>query len=150
MRKVESSIAISCKPEQVIAAFLAQQHLHKWWGVERSLIEKRINGTYALAWEISESGIKYLWTGLISSYDPRCELIVSNLVYCNPNRPMLGPMKLDLKADKLQSNHCKLTLIQSGYQTGEHWDWYYEAVVHAWPAVLGELKKYLERWVVGS
>ena len=145
MRQVESSIIIKCRPREVIAAFLDHKHLKNWWGVERSLIEKRINGTYALAWQISEGGIKYLSAGLITSYDSRYELIISNFIYCNPDRPILGPMRLELQAHELNPKQCKLILIQSGYQTGEHWDWYYEAVVHAWPLVLEELKKYLER-----
>jgi hypothetical protein len=34
-------------------------------------------------------------------------------------------------------------VTQDGYREGEAWDWYYEAVLKAWPSALEGLKKYL-------
>jgi hypothetical protein len=41
---------------------------------------------------------------------------------------------------------CSMYLRQGPYpeNRGADWDWFYEAVVDAWPKVLQELKKYLE------
>lgn len=39
----------------------------------------------------------------------------------------------------------ELYLCQDGYQEGSDWDWYYEAIKKAWPAVLLTLKEYLEK-----
>jgi hypothetical protein len=36
-----------------------------------------------------------------------------------------------------------LHVTQDGYREGEAWDWYYEAVLKAWPSALEGLKKYL-------
>lgn len=145
MRKVESSIIINCKPEQVIAAFLDHQHLQNWWGVERSLVEKKRNGVWALAWQISDQGIKYVSTGIISTYEASSWLVINNLIYFNPDRGILGPMQLKIEVERIGRHDTKIVLTQSGYQDGEHWDWYYEAVLKAWPVALRELKKYLER-----
>jgi uncharacterized protein YndB with AHSA1/START domain len=143
MRNVETSILINVTPAEVIDAFLEEKHLKVWWGVQRSLVEKKVNGSWAVAWEISEAGIKYISSGVITSYDPSAHLSISNLVYFNPERQILGPMKLELMADQVGSQ-TKLELTQSGYQQGGDWDWYYEAVVNAWPVALEWLKKYME------
>ena len=143
MRTVESSILVNTTPAKVIDAFLDEDHLKGWWGVQRSLVEKKVNGSWAVAWEISDSGIKYISTGVITSYDPSAHLTISNLVYLNPEKQILGPMKIELTTD-LVGNQTNLELIQSGYQQGGDWDWYYEAVVNAWPVALEGLKKYLE------
>ena len=143
MRAVESSIQINCKPDRVIAAFLDERDLRAWWGVQRCLVEKKPNGIWTAAWEISESGIKYISAGIITTYTPHSHLEISNLVYLNPDREILGPMKLELSATE-NDEGTNLRLIQSGYQQGGDWDWYYEAVKSAWPFALGLLKKYLE------
>jgi uncharacterized protein YndB with AHSA1/START domain len=144
MRQVESSIEINANSAAVIDAFLEAKHLEGWWGVQRSLVEKKLNGVWTLAWAISDAGIKYTSTGIISAYEPSTHLAISNLVYLNPEKQILGPMHLELFADPVQPDRTQLKLIQSGYQFGEDWDWYYEAVVNAWPYALGLLKGYLE------
>jgi len=144
MRAVESSILINSSPGKVIDAFLDPEDLKGWWGVHRSLVEKKVNGIWTVVWEISEAGIKYISTGLITTYEPRSHLEISNLVYLNPDKQILGPMKLELNAKAIQPSQTNLNLIQSGYQQGGDWDWYYKAVVDAWPFALGLLKKYLE------
>ena len=144
MRIVESSILIHCKAERVIASFLEEEDLKGWWGVQRCLVDKKVHGSWALAWEISSAGIKYISTGIITTYQPASHLIISNLAYFNPDRQILGPMQLELLAEQTQPHETKLKLIQSGYQYGGDWDWYYEAVVNAWPVALRVLKNYLE------
>ena len=144
MRNVESSIQINAKPEEVINAFLDEHHLKAWWGVQRSLVEKKLYGCWTTAWEISDAGIKYISSGVITSYQPSSHLEISNLVYLNPQKQILGPMKLELFVEDAKPNGTNLKLIQSGYQYGGDWDWYYEAVVNAWPYALELLKKYLE------
>ena len=144
MRNVEAAILIHSTPERVIAAFLEEYDLKGWWGVQRCLVEKKVNGTWAVAWEISDSGIKYISTGVITEYNPHSHLAVSHLVYVNPDRQILGPMKLELFAETTADSATRLQLIQSGYQQDGDWDWYFEAVKNTWPFALELLKKYLE------
>ena len=144
MREVESSIHINCQPVTVIDAFLDEKDLKGWWGVQRSLVEKKVNGAWTTAWEISPAGIKYISSGIISAYEPHSHLTISNLIYLNPDRQILGPMQLELFSAKNKNGGTDLRLIQSGYQQGGDWDWYYEAVRKAWPLALEWLKKYLE------
>ncbi len=144
MRAVESFVQIKCEPSRAIAAFLDEKDLQGWWGVQRCLVEKKLNGTWTTAWEISEAGIKYISSGVITAYNPNSHLEISNLVYLNPDREILGPMKLELFAEENDDVGTNLRLIQSGYQQGGDWDWYYEAVKAAWPVALGLLKEYLE------
>ncbi|TNE65969.1 MAG: hypothetical protein EP344_02720, partial [Bacteroidetes bacterium] len=63
MRKVETSIEIQAGPDAVIAAFTEPEPLRGWWGVERSLVEKRPGGLYVLAWQISGQGFGYISSG---------------------------------------------------------------------------------------
>ncbi|MBK8954155.1 MAG: SRPBCC domain-containing protein [Saprospiraceae bacterium] len=144
MRKVEVQIEIACTPAEVISCFLEPEHLQKWWGVERTLIDKKIGGMYLLAWQISEAGIKYISSGIIESFDPGSKLVIGNYVYMNPEKNFLGPMTLSIEAE-IATVGCKLKVCQDGYGEGSEWDWYYEAVLHAWPVVIQTFKNYIEK-----
>lgn len=144
MRSVRTSLEINVSPETALDAFTEFHHLQMWWGVERALIEKRDGGVYTLAWGITDAGLKYISSGTIRSYQPGRLLEIVNLVYLNPEKPPLGPMSLLIRVQPA-ARGTLLELTQDGYQSGEVWDWYYEAVKTAWPAVLLELKKYLEK-----
>jgi len=143
MRKVEVNLSIKTTPERVIKAFTDSQMLRDWWKVERMLVETKSEGVYTLAWNISDKGFEYVSSGRIEKIDPKEELVISNLVYLNPERPILGPMSLTVKATPSKQG-TDVYLCQDGYQSGEHWDWYYEAVKDAWPLVMETLKEYLE------
>ncbi len=144
MRTVEQKILIKTRPERVISAFTDTTMLKGWWGVEKSLVETHSGGCYTLAWQVSKTGFSYVSTGVIKSYESHSHLIVENMVYLNPERPFLGPMTLTIKV-KPVGDQTELYLRQDGYQSGPDWDWYYEAVVKAWPMALEQLKTYLEQ-----
>jgi hypothetical protein len=38
-----------------------------------------------------------------------------------------------------------LHICQDGYQVGGDWDWYYHAVMDAWPQALKQIKSYIEK-----
>lgn len=143
MRKVEVTLAISSTPAQIIEAFVNPERLSEWWQVEQALIEPKKGGVYTLGWQISDQGFGYVTTGQISTYDPAGTLIVDHLVYMNPTKALLGPMRLTVRA-KPQDGGSELYLCQDGYQSGGDWGWYYDAVSQAWPALLQEFKKYME------
>ncbi len=134
---------ISLPPEKVMAAFYQPDLLKGWWGVERSLIELRPGGLYTLIWEVSKNGIGYVSTGIIKEYELNELLVIEDLVYLNPEKAPLGPMKLSIETVPRGSGTF-LTVHQTGYQQGGDWDWYYDAVKDAWPVALTGLKKYLE------
>ncbi len=144
MRKVEAVILINTNPHHALNAFTELDLLRGWWGVERALIEKRPGGVYALGWNITEAGFKYISSGTVRSYEKGRLLEIENLVYFNPERPILGPMTLQVKVEN-KGGATELSLCQDGYQNGPDWDWYYEAVKDAWPKVLVTLKEYLEK-----
>ena len=144
MRKVEATIEIDVKPEIAIRAFTDFDKLKGWWEVERAFIEKKEGGAYVLAWQVSDTGFRYVSTGIISRYIPGALIEIGNLVYLNPEKPLLGSMTLTIKATPMNGK-TSLYLCQDGYQTGPDWDWYYEAVKKAWPMVLVMLKNYLEK-----
>lgn len=143
MRKVEVFTKIRTTPEQVIKAFTDYEMLRDWWGVARVLIDNRPGGLYTLTWNVSEKGFGYVSTGIIKSYQPDKELVIDNLVYLNPEKPLLGPMSLTIRASA-EADMASVFLCQEGYQSGKVWDWYYEVVKQVWPEVMKELKKYLE------
>lgn len=145
MRKVESEIIIEASVSAVFNAFVDFQMLKDWWGVERCLIGEKAGGVYSLVWDISESGFKYVFSGRIKNYLQDEFLEIGDVVYFNPEKPLLGPMSLSVKTERANINSTKLTLVQDGYGDGEHWDWYYEAVKDAWPKALHSLKEYLEK-----
>ncbi|MCH8233259.1 MAG: SRPBCC domain-containing protein [Bacteroidetes bacterium] len=136
-------------PETVLNAFMDFDMLNGWWGVEKALVEKREGGVYALVWDISESGFRYVATGIIKSYKADAILEIENYTYLNLNMPIMGPMGLIIEAI-VKNNQTELTITQTGYQSGGDWDWYYDAVKQAWPDVLASLKEYLEPRVLSG
>ena len=144
MRKVEVSIVIKTDPETVIKAFTDPKMLKDWWSVERNFIQLKPGGLYSLAWSISENGFGFISTGTVKEYQFDKKLVVENFAYFNPERSILGPMTLTVEARK-KENGTELYICQDGYQTGKDWDWYYEAVVDAWPKVVEIIKDYLEK-----
>jgi len=143
MRKVEAEINIHQQAPVVFNAFTEPSLLKEWWGVERCLVEKKQGGLYSLAWGISNQGILYVSTGIITVFIPDRELMVDHFVYFNPEKPILGPTWLRIKLQK-DHDYTLLQLTQGGYQDGTEWDWFYDSVKDAWPKVLKTLKEYLE------
>ncbi|MDH7448421.1 hypothetical protein QBK95_22530 [Aquimarina sp. 2201CG14-23] len=93
---------------------------------------------------MSDKGFGYVSTGIIKKYNPFNELVVSDFVYLNPEKPILGPMSLTIKATEIDGI-TNVYLCQDGYQNGKDWDWYFEAVKGAWPNVIQTIKEYLEK-----
>lgn len=143
MRFVESSILIDKPASVVLSAFTDHQHLKNWWGVERSLIELKKGGLYSLVWQ-TNNAINFVSTGVIEEYLPGCQLKVERMAYFNPHRPVFGPMALMILTTPEEIG-TTLTVVQSGYQHGSDWDWYYHAVKDTWPLVLVKIKDYLEK-----
>jgi uncharacterized protein YndB with AHSA1/START domain len=143
MRKVEVTKDIQSTPDKIISAFTEPDILKDWWGVERTLIEKKVGGVYTLAWNISDNAIGFVSTGIISEYNPQNLLVIDKFVYLNPDKPFFGSMTLTIKATE-KDYGSELYLCQDGYEHGADWDWYYEAVKQAWPVVVETLKNHLE------
>ena len=144
MRQVEETVYIQAPPDRVLDAFLDVSMLQEWWGVERALIKKQEGGVYTLAWQTSEQGFHYVSTGIIERYVPGEELRIGHLVYLNPERPILGPMRFTVLTSAMNSG-TRLYIRQDGYGEGPDWDWYYSVVRESWPGVLQVVKVYLEK-----
>lgn len=149
MRTVEASITLDQSPQEILNVFIRPECLKKWWGVKRALVEPCRGGLYSLVWQASDQCIDYVTSGIITEYLPGCQLKIGNLVYINPARPVLGPMEL-LILTTPEDGNTQLTVIQSGYQTGPDWEWFYQAVKEAWPKALTQIKDYLESIEVRS
>jgi uncharacterized protein YndB with AHSA1/START domain len=144
MKKVEVTIDINVSPDIVMSAFTDIGMLKGWWDVERALIGKSPGGAYILTWNVSIAGFGFVSTGIIREYNSMSTLVIDNYTYLNPTKSILGPMTLTIKVQKKDDKLSTLYLCQDGYQQGGDWDWYYEAVTHAWPIVVKRLKSYLE------
>jgi uncharacterized protein YndB with AHSA1/START domain len=143
MRTVTAEITLNANPSVVLRAFVDIDAMKKWWSVDRGLVEARSGGVWALCWERSAAGFRYVTAGVIRSYHPAERLEIEKIVYCNPDHIIFGPMEIDVNV-KADANGTHLTLRQDGYQKGAEWDWYYQAVLNAWPEALKMLKKYCE------
>lgn len=128
----------------MMSLFTEFTHLRNWWKVERALIDLRNGGLYTLVWGISPHGMNYVSTGIIGEYQRDCQLRIDQWLYLNPQRSVLGPMQL-LMTTTPESGRTTLTIVQSGYQQGEDWDWYYDAVKNAWPQLITVIRDYAER-----
>ncbi len=143
MRKVEAAINIYQPAVKIFDAFTEQSLLKEWWGVERSLIDKKQGGIYSLAWGITEKGFQYISTGVFTIYHHGRELMVDNFVYFNPEKEILGPTWLRVKLNA-HREYTEVLVTQGGYQDGGDWDWFYDSVKDAWPKVLKSLKSFID------
>ena len=144
MRFVESSVAIAKPPAVVLSAFTDDRHLKNWWAVEKSFIDLKRGGLYSLAWNVSGDAIGFVTTGIVAEFLPGCQLKIENVAYFSPQHPILGPMEIMVLTTP-EGIGTTLTVVQSGYQNGPDWDWYYHAVKEAWPVVVLKIKDYLEK-----
>lgn len=144
MRAVRAESRMSVPPPRVIRAFLDHADLKGWWRVDHSLVEPRSGGLYALGWGVSEHGYKYVSTGIITLLDPVRALRIEQFTYFNPEHGIYGPMSLTVVAEPEGEGVSHVSLVQDGYLDGEHWDWFYNAVVDGWPLALDYLRQYLE------
>ncbi len=143
-RKVEVTLPIKSSSTNIIKAFTDPTMLKNWWNVERCLIDKQQGGVYTLVWGILPERLQYISSGIIKEYDENHVLHVENFIYVSTERPVLGPMDLRIVVWPRNTGN-EINLVQSGYQEGVHWDWYYLAVKAAWPKMIAHLKKYLEQ-----
>jgi hypothetical protein len=143
MRKVETSILINQPASKIFDAFTDPNQLKVWWKVEKSRIEKKQGGLYSLAWGITENGFRYIYSGIITVYQPFRELFIDHFVYFNPDVGILGPTWFSILLE--ETNHSTaLHQVLGGYQTGNEWDWFYHSVTDASPKILQMLKNFLE------
>lgn len=143
-RKVSRSVQIQASAERVWRAFVDPEQMKQWWGAARGLVEERKGGVWALAWGDAEQGYKNVVCGVLKSFQPQKRLRIEPLVYFNPERPVLGPMRLSISV-KEKEGRTRVSVRQDHYAEGPDWDWYYEAVVKGWKETLANLKQYLER-----
>ncbi|MBL7748472.1 MAG: SRPBCC domain-containing protein [Chitinophagaceae bacterium] len=148
MRTVTCDIEIDTTKEQIIHSFTNAEMLKGWWGVEKSCIDLKPGGIYALAWGLSEAGMRYISTGIIKDYEKESILHIGDYMYLSTERPFLGPLSLIIETTAT-ANGASLHLQQGPYpkDVSEDWEWYYNVVSEAWPKVLLELKNYLENEV---
>lgn len=68
MRVVVINMEIKTKPVDVIRAFTEPDLLRNWWGVERTLIELKVDGLYTLAgfWKIGHESFRQPWVCLFT------------------------------------------------------------------------------------
>lgn len=146
MRTVEASIEIKEKPEKIINVFTELNHLSKWWNVDRCFIDLTEGGNYTLIWGVSEKEFQYVSTGTVKKYVPGKILHITNWMYLNPEKPILGPVELIIESKQITKEKSLLIVKQGSYteNAGDDWDWYFKAVKEAWPEVLKTLKTYIE------
>ena len=143
-RFVQSEIRIKANTSEILDALLTIKHLKQWWGVDSGLIQKKDGGLYTLTWLRSKDGIKFISSGRIKLYNRRSHLHLEDMVYINSEKPIIGPCQLRFDIEE-KSNYSILKVVQTGFQKGKIWDWYYQAVSDGWPEALIMLKKYLEK-----
>ncbi|PWT96497.1 MAG: hypothetical protein C5B52_15675 [Bacteroidetes bacterium] len=145
MRAVSAHAVIKASCHRILEAFISMSDLKNWWSVSRSLIETARGGLYSLAWKGAiENGYQYVASGIIDSFIPGEELIIAKFVYFNFEKNILGPFRLTITVKQVDPEYSKIDVVQSGYQDGGDWDWYYTSVVKGWPQALGLLKDWLE------
>lgn len=142
-RTVKTTVVIDAEPARVIQAFLDDGDLKQWWRVSRSLVEPRAGGVWSVAWDnYGEQQTDHSWVGVIREIDTS-RLLVDPLVQNEPDRPLFGPLALEVVAEP-EGNGTKLTVLHHGYQYGEQWDWLHDAVVRGWKAVLADMRAWFD------
>ncbi|MGA9364760.1 MAG: SRPBCC domain-containing protein [Bacteroidota bacterium] len=143
-RAVTCSIAIAAAPSRVFRALVEPQDVKRWWGANEAIMTARKGGTWSLGWHAYGQDNFYATTAFIHKIAHPRELQLTGLMYFRPDMKPLGPMKLSFRLEK-KGQGVLLTVRQSGYGKGKHWDWYYRALQNGWEESLWSLKRYIER-----
>lgn len=139
---IVATVSLAVDPTTALSQFVDVNSVRQWWGVANALIEPREGGVWTLGWRDNGQGYAYVMSGVIARYIPGEELVVESVVYMHPTHPILGPMRLTVRADP-DGPATRLTVRQEGYKSGEAWDWYFNAVREGWPMALEMLQRHL-------
>lgn len=143
LRTIETSAYINAKPDRVLRAFYTPEDLSAWWLVSRSLTGANKGNLWSIVWEnYGQDKTHHVWSGVVSESSNH-RFIVSDLVMIEPERPLFGPMQLEIIA-LADGEGTRLTVLHHGYQYGEHWDWSHKVVVGGWKKALAELAAWFE------
>jgi uncharacterized protein YndB with AHSA1/START domain len=141
---VTCSIAIAATPSRVFRALVEPQDVKRWWGANEAIITARKGGTWSLGWHAYGLDNFYATTAFIHKIAHPRDLQLTGLMYFRLDMKPLGPMKLSFHLEK-KGRGVLLTVRQSGYGKGKHWDWYHRALQDGWEESLWSLKRYIER-----
>jgi hypothetical protein len=106
-------------------------------------VDARAGGVWALAWEESPQGYRHVATSIVTELLPGARLVLDSFLYIHPERPVLGPMRVEILAEGLEMGTL-LRVRQDGFGDGDDWDWYYDVVVKGWPVTLEAVKRSVE------
>jgi len=144
-RSVITTRHVPATSEQVLQAFLNSDDLEAWWQTTRSLVELKVGGIWAIAWDDwGEAKTHHSWTGVIRNLSPG-KLVVSPMLMTEPDMPLLGPMSLEVSVEPAEGGGTNVTVTHSGYGYGDHWDEMYDLVVNGWDHVLGDMATWFEK-----
>jgi uncharacterized protein YndB with AHSA1/START domain len=143
-REVTCSIAIAAAPSRIFRALVEPHDVKRWWGANEAVITARKGGTWSLGWHAFGLENFYVTTGFIQKITHPRELQLTGLMYFRPDMKPLGPMKLSFRIEK-KGQGALLTVRQSGYGKGKHWDLYHRALQDGWEESLWSLKRFIER-----
>lgn len=142
--RVNTQAHIRAPAEKVWAALLEPERIQQWWGTSRGLVEPRKGGLWALAWGDAGQGYRYVLSGIIRVIKPGLRLRIEPVVYFNPERAPLGPMRVSFSLRE-KDGVTRLTVRQEANGEGPDWDWYLGVVKQGWKDTLSNLKNHLEK-----
>jgi uncharacterized protein YndB with AHSA1/START domain len=145
-KAVTRSVTIAASPARTFQALIDPHDLKRWWGANEAVIAPRNGGVWSLGWHAYGQDNFYTTSASIQRIAHARELRMTNVMYFRPDMKPLGPMRLSFHLRK-KGKSTVLTVRQTGYGKGKHWDWYYQSVQNGWEESLWNLKRYLERRV---
>ena len=101
-------------------------------------------GLWALAWGDEGQGYRYVLSGVIRVIRPGLRLRIEPVVYFNPERAPLGPMRVSFSLRE-KDGVTRITVRQEATGEGPDWEWYFGVVKQGWKDTLSNLKNYLEK-----
>ena len=142
--RVNTHVHIRVPAERVWSALLDPERIQQWWGTSRGLVEPRKGGLWALAWGDEGQGYRYVLSGVIRVIRPGLRLRIEPVVYFNPERAPLGPMRVSFSLRE-KDGVTRITVRQEATGEGPDWEWYFGVVKQGWKDTLSNLKNYLEK-----
>jgi uncharacterized protein YndB with AHSA1/START domain len=148
-RDLTCSITINASCETILAAFFDHGRLSEWWHISRSLCVPRSLGCYAVEWESTSNRDDILgrlggvFHGTVMSFDPHHEFFVAEAYWMAPDGEPLGPMAFEVTCSA-DGPGTMLRVRQSGAETSQRANRYYEVVNEGLAVSLQRLKALLE------
>jgi len=136
MRTIELSRTLQASPDRVFRAWTDAEELMRWWTTTAES-DVRTGGAFSYGFEFEDASRDHTYTGTYRDVTPGERISF-------PWQGALGETTVDVQL-RPAGDGTEVTLVHSGWGSGEQWDEAVELHEQGWGFFLDNLVAYLDR-----